>query len=78
MITTSGCRPIAVGDATLRLSVMRFEEREWLEVLLLNESYAMLIPEDEGVFVGMGARKTVRMRRSSKSHVRLWLARTRW
>ena len=35
-------------------------------MLLLNESYAMLIPQNEVVFVGMGARKTVRMRRSSK------------
>jgi len=29
MITTSGCRPIAVGDATLRL-VLKFEKREGL------------------------------------------------
>lgn len=43
MITTSGCRPIAVGDATLRV-LLRFEKRNRLEVLLLNEGYAMLIP----------------------------------
>lgn len=40
-------------------------EAQRLEVLLLNESYAMLIPGDQDVFVGMRARKTVRMCPSS-------------
>jgi hypothetical protein len=39
MITTSGCRPIAVGDQALQ-SVMYLEKRKPLEVLFLNESYA--------------------------------------
>jgi hypothetical protein len=39
MITTSGCRPITVGDQALR-SVMYLEKRKPLEVLFLNESYA--------------------------------------
>lgn len=78
MITTSGWRPIAVGGATLRL-VLWFEERERLEVFLLNESYATLIPEDCGVVVGMRARKTARVAdvTGGESHVRRWLACTR-
>lgn len=43
--------------------------REKVEALVLNEGYAVLIPEDEDVLVGMRARKTVRMRRSSRQHV---------
>jgi hypothetical protein len=44
--------------------------RQRLEVLLLSESYATLIPENEDVLVGMRASKTMRMRRScSRQHV---------
>jgi hypothetical protein len=57
--------------------VAEVREAQRLKVLLLKESYAMLIPEGKVVLVGMRARKTVRMCRSSKSHVRHWLARTR-
>lgn len=38
-------------------------------MLVLNEGYAELIPEDKDVLVGMRARKTVRMRRDSRQHV---------
>lgn len=41
------------------------------------KSYAMLIPEDEAVVVGMRARKTARFADVARrtSHVRRWLAR---
>jgi len=53
------------------------KKRKTLEMMLLLEgSYTMLIPEDEDVVVGMRARKGGDVQ--SRSHVRRWLARTRW